>query len=541
MCAILSCGLLVSLSPVLAAAATPKQNRPSIVYILCDDLGYGDLKCLNPDGKIATPRCDQMARDGMRFTDAHSGSAVCTPTRYGVMTGRYSWRTPLQSGVLGGLSPRLIEPGRVTVASYLKQHGYHTCCVGKWHLGMDWTVLPGKEITKLNIETPDQVHNVDYAKGTTNGPTSVGFDRYFGIASSLDMVPYAFIENNHLTQPIATDKSFAMMLGREGRATRLGPAAADFDAVDVLPTLTREAVAYIDQCAADARDGKPFFLYLPLASPHTPIHPAKQWREKSGLNPYADFVMQTDATVGAVFDTLDKHGLTRDTLVILTSDNGCSPQADFPELLAKQHNPSYHFRGTKADIYEGGHRVPLLVHWPARVKAGSASDRITCLTDLLATCAEIVGTPLPASAGEDSESMLAAMTGESAGAQRQAAVVHHSINGSFAIRDGKWKLCLCPGSGGWSAPRPNIDDASKLPLVQLFDLSTDIGERNNLEGEQPDQVKRLTTLLEDFVAQGRSTPGTAQLNTFEPDIWAAGKKAHQPLPPKPKQRKPQAS
>ncbi|MBM3891346.1 MAG: arylsulfatase, partial [Verrucomicrobia bacterium] len=367
--------LLVSLlaampwMPSVRAAAV----KPNIIYILCDDLGYGDLKCLNPDGKIPTPHADRLAAGGMRFTDAHSGSSVCTPTRYGIITGRYSWRSKLQSFVLGGLSPRLIEPGRLTVAMLLKQHGYHTAVIGKWHLGMDWVKKEGKEVTELSIEPPEQVHNVDYSKPTTNGPNSVGFDYYFGISASLDMVPYTFIENDHVTALPSEERALPMMHGREGGKTRLGPAAPGFTGYEVLPTLTRKAVEYIAQRAADAKNGKPFFLYFPLNAPHTPILPTKEWQGKSGLNPYADFVMQTDATLGAVMKALDQHGLAKNTLVIFTSDNGCSPQAKFDELLAKGHNPSHVFRGTKADIFDGGHRVPFIVRWPAKVKAGGAS------------------------------------------------------------------------------------------------------------------------------------------------------------------------
>src|SRR5438034_7718958 len=237
-------------------------EKPNIVYILCDDLGYGDLKCLNRDGKIATPNFDSLAAAGMAFTDAHSGSAVCTPTRYGILTGRYAWRTKLQSGVLGGLSPRLIEPDRKTVASLLKDNGYHTAAIGKWHLGMNWVKLPGKEVTELNIETPEQVKNVDYRQPIVGGPNTVGFDYYYGISASLDMVPYTFIENDHVTILPTVDKQFPLMLGRSGGMTRLGPAAPQFEVEDVLPTLTQRAVEYISQRAEMANAGRPFFLYL---------------------------------------------------------------------------------------------------------------------------------------------------------------------------------------------------------------------------------------------------------------------------------------
>lgn len=520
--------LVVGLSGALVARAA---DRPNIVYILCDDLGYGDVRCLNPQGKIATPHLDRLAGGGMIFTDAHSNSSVCSPTRYGVMTGRYAWRSPLKTHVLGGLSPRLIEPGRLTVAAMLKQQGYHTACVGKWHLGMNWVVLPGKSVSELSIETPDQVHNVDYARPTTQGPNSVGFDYYYGISASLDMVPYTFIENDRVVELPTVEKKFPMMQGREGGFTRLGPAAPSFDAVDVLPKLVDKAVAYIGERSAAAKAGQPFFLYLPLASPHTPIVPRPEWNGKSGLNPYADFVMQTDAGIGQVLDALAQYGLERDTLVILTSDNACSPQAKFDELLAQGHNPSYVFRGTKADIYDGGHRVPFIVRWPARVRPGASCDQIVCLTDFMATAAAITGARVPENAGEDSVSILPALLGE-ANSRLREAIVHHSINGSFSIRQGSWKLELCPGSGGWSRPKPGVDDTSALPLIQLYDLATDIGEQKNLQAEHPEIVERLTKLLEKYVAEGRSTPGATQANTTPVDIWAAGRSAHQPPPKK---------
>jgi len=489
--------------------------KPNIVYILCDDLGYGDVRCLNAEGKIATPRMDALAREGMVFKDAHSGSAVCTPTRYGIMTGRYAWRSRLQSGVLGGLSPSLIEPGRMTVASLLKNNGYHTACVGKWHLGVDWVKLDGQEVSPLNIETPKQVHSVDYSKPFANGPLTKGFDEYFGISASLDMVPYTFLRGDRVEVLPTVDKTFAMMQGREGGKTRLGPGAPDFEDEHVLPALTKETIRIVESQAAAAKAGNPFFIYMPLASPHTPIAPTAEWRGKSGLNPYADFVMQTDHCIGQVVDAINAAGLKENTLIVVTSDNGCSPQAKYEELLPKGHNPSSVFRGTKADIFEGGHHIPFIVRWPARVKAGTQADQTVWLGDLMATCAEIVGTRLPDDAGEDSVSYLPVLEGRATGPVHEA-VVHHSINGSFAIRQGDWKLAVCPDSGGWSAPRPNNPQASKgLPEVQLFNLKNEIGEQTNVQDAHPEVVKKLRLLLEKYIAEGRSTAGAPQRNAVE--------------------------
>jgi arylsulfatase A-like enzyme len=485
-----------------AAPFAEERWKPNIVVILADDLGYGDVGCYG--GKIATPHIDRLAATGMRFSDAHTSSSVCSPTRYGLLTGRYNWRSKLKRGVLGGLSPRLIEPGRMTIASLLKEHGYHTTCVGKWHLGMDWVVKPGAAVTELNIEPREQVFNVDYARPIANGPNSVGFDYYFGISASLDMVPYTFIENTRVVSLPTEDRDFLLMHGRTaGGRTRKGPAAPGFDAADVLPTLTRKSVDYIGERAGAARAGQPFFLYVPFASPHTPILPTDEWQGKSGINSYADFVIETDAAVGEILAALDRHKLTDNTLVILTSDNGCSPQAKFDELAAAGHHPSGPLRGHKADLFEGGHRVPFIVRWPGRVAAASTSSALVCLTDVLATVARIVGHTLPPNVGEDSISFLPALGGEDQPGRDH--LVSHSINGSFAIRRGTWKLLLCPDSGGWSAPRPDGKEAASLPPQQLYDLASDLGERTNLIDRNPEKAAELAALLETFVADGRST------------------------------------
>jgi arylsulfatase A len=467
----------------LAGLTAAESSKPNIVYILADDMGYGDVQVFNPKrGKIATPHMDKIAAEGMIFTDAHSSSSVCTPTRYGILTGRYNWRSKLQAGVLLGYSEPLIAKDRLTVPALMKKQGYTSACIGKWHLGMG--IEKGKPSPKI-----------------TDGPTTRGFDRYFGIAASLDMPPFAFIDNDRFTEPLTTTKNWV----------RSGPAAESFEAVDVLPTLARKAVEFIGERAAA---GEPFFLYMPLASPHTPIVPSEEWQGKSGIGSYGDFVMETDWAVGEVLAALEKAGVAKNTLVIMTSDNGCSPAAKIPDLQAKKHFPNGDLRGHKADIFDGGHRIPFLARWPERVKAGSRSAQTICLTDLMATCAEIVGEKLPDDAGEDSVSILPALLGEDKGPLHEA-VVHHSINGSFAIRQGKWKLELCGDSGGWSEPRPGTKEAKGLPATQLYDLENDLAESENVEARYPEEVERLTKLLEQFVENGRSTPGSKQENDAE--------------------------
>jgi arylsulfatase A len=474
-------------------------DRPNMIYILADDLGYGDVQVLNPTrGRIKTPSLDKLAAQGMAFTDAHSGSSVCTPTRYGIMTGRYSWRTSLVKGVLGGVSPPLIAPDRLTVARMLKDQGYHTACIGKWHLGFNWAKWenPGQQKKHPGWQ-------FDFSKPIERGPVSAGFDSFFGISASLDMAPFAWIENDRVTALPTAEKKWV----------RKGPAAPEFEAVDVLPTLTRKAIETIE---TQSKSGKPFFIYLPLASPHTPIVPSPEWHGKSGLGSYADFVMQTDSCVGELVAALEKNGVADNTLVIFTSDNGCSPAAEIGELEKQGHYPSADFRGHKADIWEGGHRVPFIVRWPAKVKPGGKSDALVCLTDFMATAAEITGVKLPDTAAEDSFSLLPVLLGSSKSAR--TSLVNHSISGQFAVREGSWKLAFCAGSGGWS--KPGDGDARKqgLPAVQLVDLSGDIGETNNRQEAQPEVVARLTRLMEGIASNGRSTPGAPQKNDTAVDF-----------------------
>ena len=465
---------IVLATPVALHAAVEPQ-KPNIVYILADDLGYGDVQCLNPErGKIKTPCLDKLASQGMTFTDAHSGSSVCTPTRYGLLTGRYCWRSRLQSGVLDGYVPPLIAADRLTVPGLLKQNGYHTAIIGKWHLG-------------FTIEGADKKGGGN-GKGegapigaiTRDGPLTRGFDEFFGFHHARMMK--SVFENDRVTQKI--------------------------EPVDMLPALVKRSA---DHIAARAKAGQPFFLYLPLSSPHSPIVPSKEWQGKSGLGDYADFVMETDWAVGEVLAALDKAGVADNTLVFFTSDNGCSPVAKVDKLEANGHFPSARFRGYKSDIWDGGHRVPFFVRWPGRVKPGSHNKQVICHTDLMATCSEILDVKLPDDAGEDSVSLLSGLLGKEAAPVHEA-VVHHSISGCFAIRQGQWKLEFCPGSGGWGKPGDAAAKKQDLPEVQLYDLASDIGETRNVRAEHPDVVERLTKLLEQTISNGRSTPGPKQAN-----------------------------
>lgn len=467
-------------------------GKPNMIYILADDMGYGDVSCLNENSAIHTTHLDRLAAGGMIFTDAHASSAVCTPSRYSILTGRYNWRSQLKQGVLWGYSEPLIEADRLTVPAFLRQHGYVTACVGKWHLGWQWAKKGEAE------------DDVDFSQPITGGPTTRGFEYFFGISASLDMPPYVYVEND---RPTAEPTRIAV--GGEGKLLcRPGPQAPDFEFEDVLPRLTREAVQFV---RTQAEAETPFFLYFPLPAPHTPILPTPAFQGKSGTNEYGDFCLQIDDLVGQLMAVLDEYNLTEDTIFVFTSDNGCSPNADFDELAQFGHRPSYVFRGHKADIYEGGHRIPLIVRWPAQIDAGSRSDETVCLIDLLATWADILDSPLPANAGEDSVSNLPLWQGTELDHSLREGTVHHSVNGSFSIRVGEWKLEMCPGSGGWSYPRPG-PETEGLPEIQLYNLNTDIGERENVYDQHPEVVERLKQLLTHYVRNGRSTPGPVQEN-----------------------------
>lgn len=496
--------LLILSSGMLTLSVSCKKQSgetlPNIIYILADDLGYGDVSAMNPESAWETTYIDQIAKEGIRFTDAHTGSAVCSPTRYGVLTGRYSWRTSLKQGVLWSWDPPLIRQEETTVGKLLQEKGYTTACVGKWHLGLGW---------QYHAADPD---SVDFSRTVTGGPTTLGFDYFFGITASLDIPPYVYIEND---KPTRIPVNYTMNPS-DYSWWRKGLTGDDFEHEQVLPVLTGKAVAFIDR-HMETNPSEPFFLYFPLPAPHTPILPTDEFKGKSETNPYGDFMLQVDHTVGQILKSLEAHLISENTLIIFTSDNGCSPEANYAELARYGHDPSFHFRGHKADIFEGGHRVPFLARWPGKIKAGTKNHQVICLTDLLATLADITGTEPDPAAGVDSYSLLPALLGESEQVVREA-TVHHSVNGSFAIRKGPWKLILCPGSGGWSYPKPDTPEIGSLPPFQLYNLDTDIREAENLVDQYPEIVDELSELLRQYIEDGRSTPGPTQANVAS-ETW----------------------
>lgn len=462
----------------LGTAQAFQRRPPNVVYILADDLGWGDLGCYNRDSAIPTPHADRLAREGIRFTDMHSPSSVCTPTRYGILTGRYAWRTRLERGVLWGYSPNLIEPGRMTVASLLRQHGYRTAAIGKWHLGLG------------------EHEKTDYSRPLRPGPLDHGFEYFFGIPASLDMDPYLWVENDR-----AVELPTRRIEGRNqprGVFWRPGAIAPSFRLEEVLSTLTGRAVRYIRAQSPE----RPFFLYVALTSPHTPWLPGPAFRGKSKAGDYGDFVAETDDALGRILQALDETGLGKETLVIFTSDNGAHWTPEDKARYAHRANAGW--RGMKADIWEAGHRVPFLARWPGRIPAGTTSDYLGCLTDLAATLAELLGVELPPEAAEDSFSMLGALLARK-DVRPRPPVVLHSSEGMFAIREGPWKLIRGLGSGGFSEPRL-VEPKPGEPAGQLYHLGRDPGETVNLYMKHPEIVARLETLLEDVRRKGRSRP-----------------------------------
>ncbi len=481
--------LALLLTAVLAISGCQEESEtlelPNIIVILADDMGYGDIEYYNEESKIPTPNLSRLAEEGVAFTDAHSPSAVCTPTRYGLLTGRYAWRTRLKSGVLWGYAPALIDSERATLASRLKELGYVTAAIGKWHLG-------------LGVDDP-----VDYSKPLIPGPNSVGFDYFFGIPASLDMDPYLYVENEQAVQ-LPTDQVAASAHRREsgGGFWREGPVAPDFRHIDVLPELTKKAVEFIQQRAGQD-SAKPFFLYWPLTAPHTPWLPTDEFRDRSEAGYYGDFCAQVDWSVGRLLEAVDQLPDRDNTLVLFTSDNGSHWPTDDIERF--DHRANGVFRGQKADIWEGGHRIPFIVRWPSQVSPGSRSSQLVCLTDIFSTVSEILDTSLTAGEAEDSYSFLHALLGQPSKQPVRDSVVHHSLEGMFAIRQGPWKLILGRGSGGFTEPK-KLEPSSGEPVGQLYNLDDDPAETRNLYLKKPKLVEELTALLDQYREQGHSRP-----------------------------------
>ena len=504
---------LLSVLSIVASCngAAKAAHRPNVVVILADDLGYGDVQCNNPErGKIPTPNIDRLAAAGLRFTNGHSSSGVCSPSRYTLLTGRYHWRTRLQQGIVGTWGPPLIAPERLTIAKLLQQQGYATACIGKWHLGWDWPIEPGKKPLFLGAKNADVAVTEEHLKAwkqtfsqpIPGGPITRGFDVYFG-TDVPNWPPYVFIRNDRV-QGVSTEFLPPRLL-RNNQASVQGPALKDWTLEPILPALAREATAFI---AKSSQEKKPYLLYMPLTTPHTPLAVNAAWRGKSGLNEYADLVMETDSVVGDVLSAIDASGTANNTLVLFTSDNGCAPYIDVAGLESKAHYPSGPLRGYKSDAWEGGHRVPLIVRWPAVVQPG-VNHQLVHHADVIRTVADLVGATLPENAGEDSFSFLPILKGRDIPTRPDT--ISQSSGGLIAIQRGPWKLIFGKGSGGWGK---GSDDQP----AQLYNLEQDLAELKNQYELQPSMVAELTALMERIVNNGRSTPGPTQPND-QPFNW----------------------
>jgi arylsulfatase A-like enzyme len=445
--------LAVTLICSTALNANETTKKPNVVFILFDDLGYGEPTAFRAESEFKMPNLDKLAREGMRFTDAHTPSAVCTPTRYGLLTGRYPMRIG-QYGVLKTYSPPIIDKDRLTVGRFLQQNGYHTAAIGKWHLGMNW---PGAVKAKETVNPP-------LGSVATDGPTTRGFDYFCGYTHS----------------------------GNIGMVVEQDKVSAQLEPSRVQPYLAEKAIRYIDERANKA---EPFFLYLPICTPHLPIVPAEDFLGKSDAKEYVDWLYQGDWVVGQVLDALERNRLFSDTLVIVTSDNGAAKRIYQP------------LRNCKTSIYEGGHRVPFFARWPGNIKAGAVCNETICLTDLLATCADLLDVKLPPNAAEDSFSILPALKGVSKAPIREA-TIHQSLAGDLAIRQGPWKLIFLK----------NGDQ-------ELYNLKEDLSESQDMANEHPQVVEALAQLMQKYIANGRSTPGDIQKNAVEIRLGKAAKKS----------------
>ncbi len=492
-----ACMHLLSTPMLLAQKPT---ILPNIVYILADDLGYGDISINNPkEGKIQTPNIDKLAKQGMNFTDAHTTSSVCTPSRYSILTGRYPWRSRLPVGVLHGYSRTLIEDGLPTVANLLKTKLYQTAVVGKWHLGLDW--VP-KDAYKDSLKPENNKNNlygilsdmkpaqIDFSLAPTGGPKTQGFDYSFVLPASLDMAPYCYLENDQLTEPLTGyTNGNKLESGYTGPFWREGLMSPSFDFYDVLPKFTRKANDFIRN---QANSKNPFFLYFPMPAPHTPWVPNKDYAGKSKVGEYGDYVQEVDAAVGQVLHVLDSLGLSKNTIVIFSSDNGPYWRENF--VAQFNHKAAGPFRGMKGDVFEGGHRVPLIVRYPGIVKAGTKSDAPTTLANLMATCAELIGNNNEKFITEDSYSILPILMGKATRVADQQAIVNISSKGTLDIRKGSWKLITKLGSSGFTVP-VDVKPIAGGPIGQLYNLEDDIHEDHNVYLEHPEKVRELMDLL----------------------------------------------
>ncbi len=497
---------------LLAPCALLHAAQPNILIILADDLGYGDVRCYNNQSKVPTPHIDRLAREGMRFTDAHSPATVCTPSRYSLMTGQMAFRVPNGGTVFQGVGgPSLIAPGRLTLPGMLKKQGYVTSAVGKWHVGLTFRDRAGEAIHSGKLE---DVQRIDYSRRIEGGPLDHGFDQFYGTACcpTTDWL-YAFIDGDHIPVPPTTqlDKS---KLPKHPYANdcRAGFIAPDFPMEKVDMVFFKKSREFIQQHVQESPN-KPFFLFHATQAVHLPSFAAPEFKGKTQAGPHGDFIHQFDHAVGELMSTLEKAGVADNTLIILSSDNGPETTSVIHMRAEHAHEGARPWRGVKRDNWEGGHRVPFIVRWPDKVKPGTTSAQLTSLTDVMATVAAIVGTELPDDAAEDSFNMLPALLGEPAAPIRPY-LLTQAFRGarSLSIRRGAWKYLDHIGSGGNNYASGELKsfalpDTARDAPGQLYNLEADPGETTNLHSERPEMVKELKALLEQSKAAGRSRPG----------------------------------
>ncbi len=518
--ALFAVAITLLLGPLAAIHAVgAPSSKPNIIVILADDLGYGDVSCYNPQSKVPTPHIDRLAREGMRFTDAHSPSTVCTPTRYSLITGQMAFRVPRGEAVFTGVGgPSLIAPGRLTLPAMLRANGYTTACVGKWHIGLTFFDKDGQPIHSNGAAA---VQRVDFSRRIEGGPLDHGFDRFFGTACcpTTDWL-YAFIEGDRIPVPPAA-KIDKKLLPKHPYANdcRDGFIAPNFPMEEIDLVFLNQSREFLESHVRSA-SGKPFFLYHATQAVHLPSFPANQFKGKTKAGPHGDFIHELDYIVGELLVTLDRLGLADNTLVIFTSDNGPETTSVIHMRADYGHDGARPWRGMKRDQWEGGHRVPFLVRWPGKVKPGTTSAQLISLTDVMATVAAIIGAELPNDAAEDSFNMLPALLGKDSGPIRPY-LLQQAFGGSrtLSIRRGNWKYIDHTGSGG---NRYENDPGLKSFILpdtapgapgQLYDLEADPGETRNLYFDHPQIVKELKTLLEQSKQSGRSRPESPSSST----------------------------
>ncbi|MBX2852830.1 MAG: arylsulfatase [Phycisphaeraceae bacterium] len=510
---LLAC-LMISLVATACAAAPPTHaEHPNILIILTDDLGYGDIACYNPESKVPTPNIDKLAEQGMRFTDAHSPATVCTPTRFSVMTGALCFRigkSPVFTGVGG---PCLIADERLTLPEMLKNTGYDTAMSGKWHVGLTAYDNEGRPIHKGGF---DSVKRIDYTRPFVGGPTDHGFDQFYGTVCcpTTDWL-YAYIENDRVPVPPTEiiDKS-NYPKNAYTNDFRPGLAAPNFDASEVDMVFMDKSLSFMREHVTKSPD-KPFFLLHSMQAVHLPSIPAKQFRGKTDAGPHGDFLFQMDWIVGELMKELDKLEIADNTMVVFCSDNGPEVPTVIHMRKDHDHDGANPWRGVKRDGWEGGHRTPFIVKWPAKVKANTTSDQTLSLTDLFATCAAIVGKDVPNDAAEDSFNMLPAFTGEATEPIRPYLLQQTHWAQKLSIHQGEWKYMDYKGSGGnnynldrsdWSMKPYKLPDNDPDAPGQLYNLKNDPGETTNLYSKHPEIVAKLKAMLDATVESGRSAP-----------------------------------